>query len=135
MVYKRSEIIKLINFNEFTLADFYYFCPYDFNQKENQTRKREVVMWRNVGMVWAWLSGFTMENAGKLFNRDHSTVIHALGQLMLTYEGYGYEEIKQNIETIKNGLKEVVIIHDDICVNYAVSQVLLEKKLAEMLSK
>ena len=91
-------------------------------------------MWRNVGMVWAWLSGINLHKAGRLFNRDHSTVIHALKQLLLTYEGYGHEEIKQNIETIKNGIGEVVEINKDICVNWAVSQVILEKKLAEMLA-
>ena len=133
MVYKRNELIKIINFNRFEMSDFYFVCPYDLSLKENFTRKREVAMWRNVGMLWAWLSGESFSCSGKMFNRHHSTVIHAIKHVLLSYEGYGHEEIKQNIEMIKSQSIECIDFNLDLCSKHAISLCILDKKMASLI--
>lgn len=131
MVYERSKIMSVINWNKFEMSDFYYSCPYDFDDPANKTRLREVVLWRNVGMVWAWLAGNTIANSGKLFKRDHSTVIHAIKQIVVAYDGYGHTEMIQNIESIKEKCRENCGVPDDVWTNYLISQVRLENNYAK----
>jgi hypothetical protein len=135
MHYNRTEVINLIKWNKFEMSDFYFVCPFDFNDPKNKTRLREVVLWRNVGVLWAWLSGDGIVSAGKLFHRDHSTVIHAIKQVILAYEGFGHAEIIQHIESIKEQSKENILLNNDSCVGYAICQVRLENNIAKLLKK
>lgn len=131
MVYERGEIMQRINWNKFVMSDFYYTCPYDFDDPANKTRLREVVMWRNVGMVWAWLAGNSLVNSGKLFKRDHSTVIHAIRQLVIACDGYGHTEMIHNVECIKEKSRENCGVEFDVWTNYAICQVRLENNFAK----
>lgn len=133
MKYKRGKIAKIIEVSSFEMVDFYEACPYIFEGEILKTRKQEVVLWRNVGMVWNWLSGKCLQDAGKDFGRDHSTVIHAIKQVLTTYEGYGYQEIKDNIELIKEKSRCHIKPVDDINVNELKNLVLLENRISKLL--
>ena len=135
MVYSKTEMMRLIKWNNFDMTDFYYVCPYDFNDPLMRTRKREVVLWRNVGMIWSWLSGNTSVDAGKEFNMDHSVVFHALKQLRAAYDGYGHVEMIDHIETIKDKSNLIYRKTNDVCTNYAICQVRLENNIAKKLVK
>jgi chromosomal replication initiation ATPase DnaA len=115
------------------MIDFYNVCPYKFQGEFVKLRKQEVVMWRNVGMIWAWLGGKSLTDAGKEFHRDHTTVLHALKQLESAFKGWGCNEIIDNIEAIK--LKSPNFIHttEDICVNYAKNLVRLDALIGKKL--
>jgi hypothetical protein len=39
-------------------------------------------------MTWAVLSGMTLVDAGRLFNKDHATVIYATSMIKIALEGY-----------------------------------------------
>lgn len=75
------------------------------------TRKREIVMQRHTIMYFLYKTQrFSLVSIGKMFNRDHSTIISAIdkveGYLMYNDKQflYYYEPIKQcfdNLQTIK----------------------------------
>jgi hypothetical protein len=46
------------------------------------------MQWRQLGMTWAVLSGMTLVDAGKLFKKDHATVIYATSMIKIALEGY-----------------------------------------------
>ena len=133
MNYTRGKISKLIQCNKFEMVDFYNVCPYKFEGEFTKLRKQEVVMWRNVGMIWSWLSGNSLQKAGKEFHRDHSTVLHALKQLDFAYHGWGCEQIIDNIEEIKNKSYNILHVSEDIWVNYAKNLVRLDHLIGNKL--
>jgi hypothetical protein len=133
MKYNRGKISKMLEISSFEMVDFYEACPYIFEGELLKTRKQEVVIWRNIGMLWNWMSGKSLQAAGKDFGRDHSTVIHAIKQVLTTYEGYGYQEIKENIELIKEKSRCHIKPVDDINVNELKNLVLLENRISKLL--
>jgi hypothetical protein len=135
MKLQRGKISKLINYSSFEMVDFYNSCPFIFEGETLKTRRQEVVMWRNIGMVWGWLGGKSLQKAGEEFGRDHSTVIHAIKQIINAYEGFGYPEIIENIDTIKEKSKNFVYQTDDINVNYVRNLIRLDDLLGKKLKK
>ena len=133
MKYNRGKIAKLTGCTKFEMIDFYNACPFVFEGDLIDTRKREVVLWRSVGMVWKWLSGSSLAEAGKEFHRNHAVTIHAIKAVVNAYEGYGHPEIVQNIEKIKTCLPLNFYPEDDIWVNYAKNLVRLDGLLGKML--
>jgi hypothetical protein len=46
------------------------------------------MQWRQIGMAWATLTGLSLSEAGKLFNKDHATVIYSQEMIVLALDGY-----------------------------------------------
>jgi hypothetical protein len=129
----RAILCKITGISNFEMSDFWDVCPYTFEGWERQTRKREILFWRNVGMLYAYLSGYTLEKAGKMFHRDHATVIHSIKSIVTAYEGWGHIELVDIINTIKNYQLINVNQSHDVGVNYAVSQVILDSMMADII--
>lgn len=128
----RGELIKVINVHHFEMSDFWSVCPYTFEGVEKRTRKREIVHWRNVGMLWAFMSGMSLQKAGELFDRDHATVIHGIENILTAYEGYGHVELVDIINTIQDNKLSTIFKSDDSNINYAISQVILDSRYSEL---
>lgn len=133
MKYNRAKIGKLTGCHKFEMLDFYNACPFVFEGDYIDTRKREVVLWRTVGVVWKWLDGCSLAESGKEFHRDHANVIHSIKCVINAYEGYGHPEIIDNIELIKTKMPLNYYTDDDIWVNYAKNLVRLDGLLGKML--
>lgn len=133
MKYNRGKIAKLTECNKFEMIDFYNACPFVFEGDLIDTRRREVVLWRSVGMVWKWLSGASLAEAGKEFHRNHAVTIHAIKAVVNAYEGYGHPEIVQNIEKVKACFPLNYYPEEDIWVNYAKNLVRLDQLVGKML--
>jgi len=127
MKYNRGKIAKIINCHKFEMIDFYNACPFVFEGEFIDTRKREVVLWRSVGVVWKWLGGSSLAEAGKEFHRDHANVIHSIKAVINAYEGYGHPEIVDNIELVKSKMPMNYYSDDDLWVNYAKNLVRLDE--------
>lgn len=138
MKYNRGKIAKLTGCTKFEMFDFYNACPFVFEGEYIDTRRREVVLWRSVGVIWKWLGGSSLHEAGREFHRDHSNVVHSIKAVINAYEGYGHPEIVQNIELVKSKIPLNFQTSDDIWVNYAKNLVRLDElyskkvKLAEI---
>lgn len=115
------------------MSDFWDVCPYTFEGWEKRTRKREVLFWRNVGMFYAYMSGYTLEKSGSLFDRDHATVIYSIKSIITAYEGWGHIEMLDIINTINNHSLLSVDQSHDVGINYAVSQVILDSMIGELI--
>jgi hypothetical protein len=115
------------------MSDFWDVCPYTFEGWERRTRKREVLFWRNVGMFYAYMSGKTLEKAGSMFDRDHATVIHGIKSIITAYEGWGHVELVDIINTVNNYRLTNVDKSEDVSINYAVSQVILDSMMGELI--
>lgn len=78
------------------IKDFIYI-----NDLANKTRKREVVYKRHYMMKYLKeTSDFTLTKIGKLFNKDHSTVIHALKQYDALKDYSDFREIIEELQII-----------------------------------
>jgi hypothetical protein len=115
------------------MIDFYNACPFVFEGEFIDTRKREVVLWRSVGMVWKWLGGCSLAESAKEFHRDHAVTVHAIKAVINAYEGYGHREIIENIEKVKSSFPLNYYADDDIWVNYAKNLVRLDGLVGKML--
>jgi chromosomal replication initiation ATPase DnaA len=121
-----------VNAQRYEMSDFYAVCPFTIEQLCKPNRKNEIKEWRQIGMVWGRLSGLTTTKTGKMFSKDHSTVIHSTKFILDCIEGYGYESILEKIKEVTTGVK-TVRQHEDMNVNEAVCAVLINNRLMEMI--
>ena len=130
--YNRIEIKRLFPCNRYEMRDFWAVCPYTFTKAEMKSRKREHVIWRNIGVVWAWLSGVGLREAGEMFDRGHCITIHAIKEIKKAFiDGYGHVEMIEIIDQIRNNSFEYVHQTGDICIDELRSMVTLENLIQE----
>ena len=100
----------------FYFEDYLITCPFSMDYLRNQNRKREVREWRQIGMAWYAMESNSLTKTGKIFNRDHATVLHALKRIQdRKFEKSMEEKVNQILECIQldnktpisSGLKEV----------------------------
>ncbi len=72
--------LERVSFNDFLNA-----CEYSFEELKSKSRERELIDWRNVGILIAYKESRVLSRAGKVFNRDHSTVLHSIKELDKEY--------------------------------------------------
>jgi hypothetical protein len=46
------------------------------------------MQWRQLGMAWATLTGLSLTEAGKTFNKDHATVVYSQEMIVLAIDGF-----------------------------------------------
>jgi len=85
----------------YTMHEFFLVCPCSHESLKEANRLRQLMQWRQVGMVWATLSGFSLTEAGKLFNKNHATVIHSQEMVKLALEGYHPELLDKLNEVLE----------------------------------
>ena len=107
MIFKRE---KEIVANIATAVTGYKVTP---ELMESRTRKREVVIARQILMYIMWQNKLTLTTIGAAFRKDHATVIHARKTVMRDLEmGYNpttsiYEKCKARVdESILTGEEE-----------------------------
>jgi hypothetical protein len=72
-----TKIKQATNCERYDMNDFYSVCPFDDETLKSKSRRLVLSRWRQAGMVYARLCGFTQGESGKLFNRSHCNVIHS----------------------------------------------------------
>lgn len=66
----------------FNFEDFLIACPFSIEYLRQKNRKTEVMQWRQIGMCWYAIEFNHVSDAGRFFNKDHSTVCHSMRQLL-----------------------------------------------------
>lgn len=98
---KLNKIRRKIDCDRFTLTDFYRACPYSSEELSGKPRKRDYLMWRHTGMVWALLGGMSQTEASRLFGRTHSTAIHSVNVVLhAVVDGHGLVEVQEAVSQI-----------------------------------
>ena len=70
------------------MHEFFLVCPYSHEELKIANRSRDRMQWRQLGMAWATLTGLSLTESGKLFNKDHATVIYSQEMIVLALDGY-----------------------------------------------
>jgi hypothetical protein len=133
-IYNRIEVKKLFPSNRYEMRDFWAVCPYTTKELYSKSRKRELVIWRDVGIVWAWVSGVGLREAAEMFGRTHCTTIHAIKEIRKAFEeGYGHTEMIEIVNKIRANSHEFILQTGDICQDELRSLVTLENLIGERL--
>jgi hypothetical protein len=91
-----------------SVETFWMVCPYSINELNSKNKKKEFAIWRQIGMAWYRLAGKSLESAGKSFERNHATVIHAVNVVNNALDGFYPEmmsKLKLVIEADKTNLR------------------------------
>jgi hypothetical protein len=83
----------------YTMHEFFLVCPYSHEELKIANRSRDRMQWRQLGMTWAVLSGKTLVDAGRMFEKDHATVIYATSMIKLALEGY-HPLLKEKLQEV-----------------------------------
>lgn len=118
----------------FTMQDFYSVCPYTLEELKIQNRHREIMQWRQLGMVIYAIVNSHVSNAGKHFERDHATVIHAMKMVQLANNGY-HPEFKEKITQVLEARYSDLIKTDDINVNEVTALIKLQRLINKKLER
>lgn len=110
----------------FLFEDFLIACPFSIEYLRKKTRKREIMQWRQLGMAWLAIENMHLSKAGEFFEKDHSTVCHALKVVRLANNGYDYL-LKEKIDKIISHIELSVPYSDDINENEKHSLIYLER--------
>jgi hypothetical protein len=95
-----KEIKTVIGFDNENFEDFLEACPIALSDLKDKSRKRDLVEWRSLGFLLYFdeTNVGTFDKCAEIFNRDHTTVIHAFK--MLQNERY-VDTIRPKISEIK----------------------------------
>lgn len=115
---------------KFTLADIFTVCPYTLDELKVKSRKHHLVRWRSLFMVYYFMNGNTLAQAGQKMTRDHSTVLHAIGNVYFARTGV-YHELNDMINSAIDCQSFDIEETTDINVNEAISLAHSESKFFE----
>ena len=79
---------KLPKRNFYTMHEFYLICPYSHEELKIPNRSRDIMQWRQLGMVWSCLSGNSLVESGRMFGKDHATVVYSQEMVVYALDGF-----------------------------------------------
>lgn len=79
---------KLPKRNFYTMHEFFLVCPYSHDELKVANRSRDLMQWRQLGMAWACLCGNSIVEAGKMFCKDHATVVYSQEMVVYALDGF-----------------------------------------------
>ena len=83
---KLEKIKDFFNAGRYSMVDFWCATSYEPTELVKRNKHREIVEVRQVGLVWAVLSGLTFQKAADLFERDHATAVHSVNCILSAIE-------------------------------------------------
>ena len=92
------------NWVNFNILDFIDVCPYSMDELKTKSRYRDIMQWRQVGMVWRALETGSISDGGHYFGHDHATCIHAIRCTNSALDGYNphlMDKLDELTETIR----------------------------------
>jgi hypothetical protein len=100
----------------FYFEDFLITCPFSLEYLKKPNRMQEIREWRQIGLAWYAMEYNSLTKSGKVLNRNHATVLHALKRIQdRKFDPSLEEKVKQILDCmdlaiespIESGLKEV----------------------------
>jgi hypothetical protein len=111
----RDEVKNLLDITKVYFEAFFNVCPYTLGSLKSIQKQEPLIFYRHLGSLWIWLSGETLEQTGKYFNRSHATVLHSIKSVInekdLHYKPFLDKIIVENkrlLEEDKLLIKEVM---------------------------
>jgi hypothetical protein len=123
-----KEVLKLSRYN---YMDVLGACPFTLCELESKSRISELVMWRQFLVSVAKAQKMTYFHAGKLVNRDHSTVINAMKCVYYRVQDKQFPEYSEVLNKIKQQIEFNITLSEDICVNELNCMVMLDQLIGK----
>ena len=114
--------------NFYTMHEFFLVCPFSHEELKIANRSRERMQWRQIGMTWASLTGLSLKESGKLFNKDHATVIYSQEMIVLALDGY-HPMIAEKLQEVLDCIEINNAHTNDWNTSYVISARHIEKLL------
>ena len=112
----------------YTMHEFFMVCPYTQDELKIPNRSREIMQWRQLGMCWASLTGLSIVEAGKMFNKDHATVVYS--QKMVEYAVDGFHPLlREKLQEVLDCVEIAQHQSGDVNTNLIISSRQIEKLL------
>jgi len=73
----------------------------------------------------------TYFHAGKLVNKNHSTVIHSMKAVFFRVKDKQFPEYREVLAQIQNQIEMNITLSEDVCVNELNCMVMLDKLMAK----
>jgi hypothetical protein len=101
---------------------------------KRRNKRKNVMEWRQVGMIWKALECGNAVEAGGYFGKNHATVFHSLKLAHLAFDGY-HESLAEKIYEVCESLQGFNLRTDSADMNEIASAVLIERNLIEKFRK
>lgn len=118
---------KYQSFNDFISA-----CPFSLDELRSKDRKQDLMQWRQIGMICKAIDLNSLSAAGRFFNKDHATVIHAGRCIKDAIEGF-HPVLRSKLNIFFN-TTSVNIKEDDLPSSQVIGLVLQERRIKRLLS-
>jgi chromosomal replication initiation ATPase DnaA len=105
--------------------------PFTLCELESKSRISELVMWRQFLVSVAKAQKMTYFHAGKLVNRDHSTVINAMKCVYYRVQDKQFPEYREVLNKIKQQIEFNITLSEDVCVNELNCMVMLDQLIGK----
>lgn len=126
----RDEVKNLLGVTKVYFEAFFNICPYTLTFLRSTKKEEPLVFYRQLGAFWIWLSGETLEQTGKYFNKNHATILHSV-KVVLTEKDYHYKPFLDKIiaENEKLFEKDTVFIKELMGDNFIKKQQYMQNRL------
>lgn len=119
---------KLPKRNFYTMHEFFLVCPYSIDELKIPNRSRDLMQWRQLGMAWACLCGNSIVEAGKMFCKDHATVVYSQEMLVYALDGF-HPLLREKLQDVIESIEIAQSASNDLNTNYIISSRQIERLL------
>jgi hypothetical protein len=125
---------KLPKRNFYTMHEFFLVCPYTLDEMKIPNRSRDIMQWRQLGMTWACLCGSSTVEAGKMFCKDHATVVYSQEMVVYALDGF-HPMIREKLQDVIDCVEIAQHASNDPNTNVIIASRQIEKLLRIKYSK
>ena len=98
----KKELKQKLDFHNIDDDDILHFAGVTDKMVMSTSRKREIVMARDLMMVNLWANtSATLTKVGKLYGKDHATIIYSIKKVSNALDGYNNNEMVDLIKAIR----------------------------------
>lgn len=119
---------KLPKRNFYTMHEFFLVCPYSHDELKVANRSRDLMQWRQLGMAWACLCGSSTVEAGKMFNKDHATVVYSQEMIIYALDGF-HPLLREKLQDVIESIEIAQSASNDPNTNYIIASRQIERLL------
>lgn len=115
---------------DFNIDNISIAMPQTLFEISGSQRNRNAVQWRQIIMTFNYINGMTLDEAGEMFNRDHTTVLHGIKCVCSAMQGYDVF-LMDKLNMVISIQEADVIRTLDSSMNELISLSYLESKMLE----
>ena len=125
----KKELKRKLDFHNINDDDILHFAGVTEEMVHSTSRKREIVMARDLMMVNLWSNtSSTLTKVGKIYGKDHATIIYSIKKVSNALDGYNNKEMVDLIKAIRTRNTSMMADVDN-SVNEMIALINLESRI------